>query len=61
MADAVGALATLESSSVFGSGVCSNASAGCSEGFDMLDDSGSEAATPEMDSQVLFVKLKEVR
>ena len=60
MADAVGALATLESSSVFGSGGCSNSSARCSDAFDMCDDSGSEAATPDMESQVLFVKLKEV-
>jgi hypothetical protein len=63
MADAVGALATLESSAVFGSGVCPSPSpsGGCTEGFDMLDDSGSEVATPDMESQVLFVKLKEVR
>lgn len=62
MADAVGALATLESSAVFGSAVCPSPSpsAGCTEGFDLLDDSGSEVATPDMESQVLFVKLKEV-
>ena len=30
-----------------------------SEVFDM-EESGSEAATPEMDAQLLFIKLKEV-
>jgi hypothetical protein len=28
--------------------------------YDNFDDSGSEAVTPDMDCQILFVKLKEV-
>ena len=30
------------------------------EGFELQDESSSESVTPDMDSQVLFVKLKEV-
>ena len=49
MADAVGALATLESSSaVFPTD---------NEDY---DESSSEAVTPDMEPHVLFIKLKEV-
>lgn len=30
------------------------------EAFDMLDECASESATPDMDAQTLFIKLKEV-